>query len=203
MRQRHLEIHLERVAGFNSPSTFLEQYSTPATLAAELVHLAFMKDDLMDSVYDLGCGTGILAIAAALLGAGKVVGFDIDTNALYTARKNAMDLHTNIDFICCRVEDVPGKVHTVIMNPPFGAQMKGSDRPFLRKALDIAEVIYSIHNTGSYDFIKKFIDPAVITDRYHVGFPIKRTFKFHKKDMEVVNVEIYRIENRFIKRDYY
>ena len=65
MRQRHLEIHLERVAGFNSPSTSLEQYSTPATLAAELVHFAFMKDDLADSVYDLGCGTGILAIAVS------------------------------------------------------------------------------------------------------------------------------------------
>ena len=203
MRQRNLEIQLERVAGFNSPSTYLEQYSTPATLAAELVFFAFMRNDLVDPVYDLGCGTGIIAIAAALMGAEKVVGFDIDKNALYTAKKNAKDLHTNIDFVCCRVEDVPGKVHTVIMNPPFGAQIKGSDRPFLRKALDIADVIYSIHNTGSYDFIKKFIDPAVITDRYNVGFPIKRTFKFHKKDMEVVNVEIYRIENRFIKRDYY
>jgi putative methylase len=203
MRQRNLEIQLERVAGFNSPSTYLEQYSTPATLAAELVFFAFMRNDLVDPVYDLGCGTGIIAIAAALMGAEKVVGFDIDKNALYTAKKNAQGLHTNIDFVCCRVEDVPGKVHTVIMNPPFGAQIKGSDRPFLRKALDIADVIYSIHNTGSYDFIKKFIDPAVITDRYNVGFPIKRTFKFHKKDMEVVNVEIYRIENRFIKRDYH
>ncbi|MFV9629978.1 MAG: METTL5 family protein [Methanosarcinales archaeon] len=203
MRQRNLEIQLERVAGFNSPSTYLEQYSTPATLAAELVFFAFMRNDLIDPVYDLGCGTGIIAIAAALMGAEKVVGFDIDKNALYTAKKNALGLHTNIDFVCCRVEDVPGKVHTVIMNPPFGAQIKGSDRPFLRKALDIADVIYSIHNTGSYDFIKKFIDPAVITDRYNVGFPIKRTFKFHKKDMEVVNVEIYRIENRFIKRDYH
>lgn len=203
MRQRNLEIQLECVAGFNSPSTYLEQYSTPATLAAELVFFAFMRNDLVDPVYDLGCGTGIIAIAAALMGAEKVVGFDIDKNALYTAKKNAQELHTNIDFVCCRVEDIPGKVHTVIMNPPFGAQIKGSDRPFLRKALDIADVIYSIHNTGSYDFIKKFIDPAVITDRYNVGFPIKRTFKFHKKDIEVVNVEIYRIENRFIKRDYY
>jgi len=82
------------------------------------------------------------------------------------------------------------------MNPPFGAQVRGSDRPFLVRALEVADVIYSIHNEGSYEFIKKFISPAVITDRYKVGFPLKRTFKFHKKDIEVVNAEIYRIENR-------
>lgn len=87
MRQRNLEIQLERVAGFNSPSTYLEQYSTPATLAAELVFFAFMRNDLVDPVYDLGCGTGIIAIAAALMGAEKVVGFDIDKSALYTAKK--------------------------------------------------------------------------------------------------------------------
>ncbi len=38
---------------------------------------------------DYGCGSGILAIAAAKLGAGAVVGVDIDPQALEAARANS------------------------------------------------------------------------------------------------------------------
>jgi ribosomal protein L11 methyltransferase len=41
------------------------------------------------SVLDYGCGSGILAIAAAKLGGGRVVGVDIDDNALAAAADNA------------------------------------------------------------------------------------------------------------------
>ena len=41
------------------------------------------------SVLDYGCGSGILAIAAARLGAGSVVGVDVDDQALKTSRENA------------------------------------------------------------------------------------------------------------------
>ncbi|MBA1341644.1 MAG: Ribosomal protein L11 methyltransferase [ANME-2 cluster archaeon] len=196
MKQRQLEILLEQVAVFESPSPSLEQYTTPATIAAELLYFALMKGDLVDTVYDLGCGTGILAIGAALLDTPDVVGFDIDMKALITARQSAKKLGVDVGFVCSGIRDVPGRVHTVIMNPPFGAQVRASDRPFLVRALEVADVVYSIHNEGSYEFIKKFINPAVITDRYNIGFPLRRTFKFHKKDIEVVNVEIYRIEKR-------
>jgi ribosomal protein L11 methyltransferase len=40
-------------------------------------------------VLDYGCGSGILAIAAAKLGAGAVVGVDIDPQAVATSRANA------------------------------------------------------------------------------------------------------------------
>ncbi len=40
-------------------------------------------------VLDYGCGSGILGIAAARLGAGTVLGVDIDDNALVAARDNA------------------------------------------------------------------------------------------------------------------
>jgi ribosomal protein L11 methyltransferase len=40
-------------------------------------------------VLDYGCGSGILAIAAAKLGAASVLGVDIDDNALIAARDNA------------------------------------------------------------------------------------------------------------------
>jgi ribosomal protein L11 methyltransferase len=41
-----------------------------------------------DSVLDAGCGSGILSIAAALLGAQKVLGVDIDKTAVEVAREN-------------------------------------------------------------------------------------------------------------------
>lgn len=42
-----------------------------------------------ESVLDYGCGSGILGIAAARLGAAPVLGVDIDDNALIAARDNA------------------------------------------------------------------------------------------------------------------
>lgn len=196
MRKKHLEIKLEQVEGFKSPEPSKEQYATPATVASELLHFAFMKGDIVDTVYDLGCGTGMLAIGAKLLGAEKVIGFDEDNKALETARANATRLGLDVGFVCSRIEEVCGKAHTVVMNPPFGAQVKGSDRPFLRKALEVSSVVYSIHNLGSAEFIKKFISPSVITDHRIIDFPIKRTFRFHTKEMQVIKVEIYRIEKR-------
>ncbi len=193
MKQRKLEILLEQVKGFDSPDVTLEQYATSAVLAAKMLHFAYMKGDITDTVYDLGCGTGILAIGAKLLGAKKVVGFDSDEKALEIARNNAKILGVDVEFICCEISEISGYAHTVVMNPPFGAQAKGSDRPFLLTALRTSDVTYSIHNYGSHDFIKKFINPAVITEWYKTSFQIKRIFKFHKKDVEQIEVEMYRI----------
>lgn len=43
-----------------------------------------------ETVLDYGCGSGILAIAAAKLGAARVVGVDIDPQAVAAARDNAL-----------------------------------------------------------------------------------------------------------------
>lgn len=45
------------------------------------------------SVLDYGCGSGILGIAAAKLGAGEVLGIDIDEKAVDAARDNAARNH--------------------------------------------------------------------------------------------------------------
>ncbi|HEX7628339.1 MAG TPA: METTL5 family protein [Candidatus Methanoperedens sp.] len=196
MKKKHLEMMLENVEGFKSPKADKEQYATPATVASELLHFAFMRGDLVDTVYDLGCGSGIFAIGAKLLGAEKVIGFDDDKEVLEIARANAQKLDVDVEFVCSNISDISGKAHTVVMNPPFGAQKKGSDRPFLRKALELSSVVYSIHNAQSAEFINKFISPSVITEYKLIDFPIKRTFGFHKKDRLVIKVEIYRIEKR-------
>ncbi|NKQ38083.1 MAG: methyltransferase [Methanosarcinales archaeon] len=193
MKQRKLEILLQKAHSFDKPKVHLEQYQTPAILAAELLHFAYMHNDLEGTVYDLGCGTGMLAIGAKLLGAEKVVGIEKDKDALKIAKKNAKMYGVDIEFYCCDITEIEGFADTVIMNPPFGAQSKGNDRPFLKVGLSISKTLYSIHNIGSYDFINKFIDPSFIENWYVTNFSIKRTFKFHKKDIEWIKVEIYRI----------
>lgn len=193
MKQRKLEMLLEKVAGFEKPNAFLEQYATPALLAAEILHYAYMQGDLEDTVYDLGCGTGMLAIGAKLLGAEDVVGFDLDRKALEVARANAEQMGVDVEFVHSDVSEVEGHAHTVVMNPPFGAQAKGNDRPFLLSALKHSDVVYSIHNCGSHNFISQFIGDANIADWYTTAFPLKRTFKFHKKEVEIIKVEVYRI----------
>ncbi len=53
--------------------------------------LEWLADQLPDAatVLDYGCGSGILAIAAVMLGAGTVVGVDIDEQAVQSTRDNA------------------------------------------------------------------------------------------------------------------
>ncbi len=43
-----------------------------------------------DAVLDYGCGSGILAIAALKLGTSRVIGVDIDVNAIQASQENAM-----------------------------------------------------------------------------------------------------------------
>ncbi len=52
----------------------------------------------LDSVLDVGCGSGILAIASQLLGAGTVEGIDIDPLAVASAKENARLNRCSISF---------------------------------------------------------------------------------------------------------
>lgn len=64
----------------------------PSTVMAlellESAMAAFAKQGDGPTVLDVGTGTGVLPIAARLLGAGFTVGFDTDSAAVYTARRN-------------------------------------------------------------------------------------------------------------------
>ncbi len=200
MKLKQLEMTLQRLAPFSRPRAALEQYQTPAPLAARLLFHALMKGDIDGKrVCDLGCGTGVLAIGAALLGAGSVVAVDIDDGALAVAQKNALLLDADVTFIAadlregCR--DPAGPCDTVIMNPPFGAQKAHADRPFIDCALAIAPVTYSIFNAGSAQFVTAYTQGrATVTERVGGAFPIKRTFAFHTRDVQEIEVEILRLE---------
>jgi len=200
MKLRRLEMTLQRIRGYHHPTVSLEQYQTPAPLAARLLYHALMKGDIEGKrVCDLGCGTGVLAIGAVLLGAEQVRGVDIDPEAVATANANAHLFDADIEFIVADVRNAElperiGSCDTVIMNPPFGAQTPHADRPFIDLALVVAPVIYSIFNAGSVQFIETYTaGRAKIDERIGGIFPIKRTFFFHTQDVQEIGVEILRL----------
>lgn len=208
MRLKHLESALQDVTLYSElePGSLrpdLEQYSTSPHLAAILAHTAHAQYDDIEGqvVADIGCGTAILGISAAILGASDVLGFDVDTNALACAAKNIANMEVGMGLIQCDVAagDLPvraGCVDTVLMNPPFGTRRQGVDIIFLERALQIArKAVYSMHKTSTRDFIvRKGQDWGVnITVLAQMRFDIPATHKFHKKKSVDVDVDLIRI----------
>jgi ribosomal protein L11 methyltransferase len=59
-------------------------------LSLTLLEEVLMRKPIAEMV-DIGCGTGILSIAAAKLGVNQVIGVDIDPDAIRISQKNARD----------------------------------------------------------------------------------------------------------------
>ena len=196
MRKRDLEIRLQSVRNFADPDPVLEQYMTPATMAADILFTAYSNGDVEGmKVLDLGCGTGMFSIGAWLLGAGMVVGYDVSESALEVARANAESFGAKVEFRKSDVRDVEEGADTVFMNPPFGCQNRNADRAFLEKAMSCAECVYSIHMAETLDFVEGFCAERgrSVKWRKTYKYEIPHTFSFHKKakmsvDVAVVNI---------------
>jgi ribosomal protein L11 methyltransferase len=67
------------------------------------------------TVIDYGCGSGILALAALKLGAGRAEGVDIDEQALLAARRNAMQNQTAAAFYAA-ADDLKSQADVVLAN---------------------------------------------------------------------------------------
>ncbi len=197
MRKKSLEIELQGLERYRPEHPALEQYETPANIAADILFFAYSMGDIQGKrVCDLGCGSGIFAIGTALLGAAEVYGVEISESALKTAKRNAEKMGVEVSFIRSDVKAFNMPCDTVIQNPPFGAQRRHADRPFLEKALEIADVVYTMHLEKSAPFVEDFIASkgGEITHKRQYEFPIKRSFRFHRKDVMKFKVNMYRIE---------
>ena len=210
---------LSQIESHPKPKAYLEQYTIPPELAAEILYAAaYTYNDITGkTVADLGCGTGRIAIGAALLGAKLVIGVDIDRVAVKIARKCAERLNVG-DRICWVAGDIEALhkgVDTVLQNPPFGVQRREMDTKFLLKALSIAEKVYSLHKSeiGMEDFLrmagnarlvpstpssflKRFIEKngGTIEAVYSMRMKIPHMFNFHRKRVHEFVVDLYVIK---------
>ena len=153
-KKKHLEMILERIPKHPNPKVGLEQYSTPATIAADLIWNAYGLGDINDmNILDLGCGTGIFAIASSLMGASYSLGVDIDEESVDLAKITKNDIFQEYDIDNANANFIVGDINsfnsisdllnesshekmdnnamslnrfdTLIQNPPFGSQEKG------------------------------------------------------------------------------
>ena len=191
-----MEIKLQKLKGFKNPKASLEQYATPAKVAADILYTAHGLGDIEDKrVIDLGCGTGIFSIGACMLGAKDVSGTDIDNDVIAIARENTENAGCQVNFDCIPIEQTSGEWDTCIMNPPFGSQTKHADLPFLDKALEISKVIYSLHNSETLPFLRKRVDKTgyILDLEKNYKFEIPYTFQFHRKEKMNIDVTLLRI----------
>lgn len=192
-KKKHLEMAIQKVPKHPNPKVDLEQYSTPAAIAADLLWNAYSLGDIADKkVMDLGCGTGIFAIASKLLGAASAIGVDIDKDSTDLASSYCGD----VDFICSDICDLENDfdVDTIFQNPPFGSQKnakKGADLKFISKAIELSpKVLYSFHMASTEEFLISYFEKndLEITHIFRYNFPIPKIYEFHTR--ESANVEV-------------
>ncbi len=199
MRKKHLEIILSQLAPHPKPRLKWEAYTLDAVSAAEIAYITGrVNDDVRKkNVIDLGCGTGVLAISASLLGARFVVGVDIDKDAVKVAKENAEIAGAKVEFVINDLSCVVGRFDTAVMNPPFGSWRRGADVQFLKKALEISGVVYSLHKRGDLnrEFLRRKIQffGGRVDRIYEMRISIPRTFNFHRKLKYFVDVDLYRV----------
>ena len=201
MKLKNIISSLESLETFSSPKDYLEQYQTPPSIAGEMIHYISNNYSLNNySIADLGCGTGILGISAALCGCKNVFLFDIDEEALDIAKNNIeqLELEDNIQIIQMDVNQLRqcNKLNKyfnlVITNPPFGIRSEnGADIEFLKTASYICNnTIFSLHKFSTINFLKKFYNKNGINDikSFKIEYNLPKTYKFQKKKEKNIDV---------------
>ncbi len=198
LSHRQLVIRLAKLPGPPTPDPALEQVPTPPERAAELLLGAWQRDDLEGrTVADLGAGTGVLALGAALLGARSVVGWEVDPVLVAIAREWATRWKLPVVFHPAEVRQAAGRADTVVMNPPFGAQRQGADREFWDAAFRLRpRRVYGFALAASRSFIARRAVQAKtrILDLHPVPWELPALFPHHRARSRPLKVDLWVLE---------
>lgn len=108
--QNRTLLHIDPGAAFGTGT------HATTSLCLELLQNYIVEDTKM---LDIGCGSGILAIASVLLGAKNAIGVDIDAQSVKTAKENAQinNISKNCEFIVGDLADkITGKYKVICAN---------------------------------------------------------------------------------------
>ena len=88
-----------------------------------------------------------------------------------------------------------GELDTVVMNPPFGAQKRHADRPFLEKAFECAQTVHSFHMAATERFVEREASAAgfAVTHKNKYEFAIRHLYDFHRKERAQIEVVLVRM----------
>jgi len=154
------------------------------------------------NVVDLGCGTGRITLPIQKFYSKRILGVDIDLDAinvliqLKKLKKLAIDiLITPVEFFEPFQWDK--KFQTTFMNPPFGTKRRGLDILFLKQALKYSQTTISLHKSNmrtrklisnlGKQFGKKLELLATI------DLPLPPSYRFHRKKQHFVCVDVIRL----------
>lgn len=193
---------ISQLEGFSEPSLKLEQYETDGSAINFFLSKAF-SDINGRSVVDLGAGTGFISFACALAGANFVLGVELDKKAVQIALKNLRDLKElgytlSVNFVVSDIRYFSSrkKFDLCVMNPPFGIQKKFSDRLFLKKAFELADVVWTFLSVDSEPFVKAFCSENrfEVSKVFKTKIHVRKKFYFHKRKIDFIDVDLYRLQ---------
>mmetsp|Transcript_6531 Transcript_6531/g.19852 ORF Transcript_6531/g.19852 Transcript_6531/m.19852 type:complete len:178 (+) Transcript_6531:140-673(+) len=143
----------------------------------------------------------MLSAACALLGASRVIGVDVDADALAVASRN-LDQVDHVDLVRADVSSLPlrdNSFDTCVMNPPFGTRRKGIDVDFLRAALRLSTTaVYSLHKSSTRDYLlSRAVSLGAAGGARLVAqlrFDVPKLYDFHTRPEVDIDVDLLRFD---------
>ncbi len=198
---------ISRMEDLEGPDPRLEQYLTPYNITVDILIKGLENGDIEGKkVAELGCGGAPFGIGSWILGALGILCVDVDPRCIQLATGNLERAGADprvgtppghVEFeqmdISDPMSDLP-LVDTVFMNPPFGSQNRRADRPFIHRAMKMADIIYSLHNGVTRPFLLKEIERmgGKVLDEETYRMEIPHRYHFHTKERLLIDVILLR-----------